>query len=52
VDLIQAYLTIRAALLNEARDRPDGWEEQMSMNAGYLLGIAVGRRLRHIGGAQ
>ncbi len=44
VNLIEAANEIQDAI-NASSDRQLGWETQSAMEAGYFLGVEVGRRL-------
>ena len=50
VSLIDAVTNIQHALLEDGYPRRQGFEEGSAMDAGYLLGVEVGRRMA--GGAR
>lgn len=48
VNLIEHYNAIRAAIERYApyeKTRRLGWEEEVAMHAGYLLGVEIGKRI-------
>lgn len=49
VNLIDACVSIQRAIIERADTSVNGYEEQASMQAGYLLGVEIGRRM---GGAR